>query len=116
MKETNKKEGMKIMGLEKEDEIRKNSFGPLKNKKWLFPETGKAGFHYDDVSNAVTGLKKDLRKTYNGLHEEELITQIEKWFPDVTEREQVSQMKQPRTSKETASMHEEGQLELVVYG
>ena len=33
---------------------------PLKNKNWLFTETGKEGFHYDDVSNAVVGLKKDL--------------------------------------------------------
>lgn len=31
---------------------------PLKNKNWLFPESGKEGFHYDDVNNAVSGLKK----------------------------------------------------------
>lgn len=71
------------MELDKVYEIRKNSFEPLDNKDWLFPETGKAGFHYDDVSNAVAGLKEDLRKSYIGLHKEELIARIEKWFPDV---------------------------------
>lgn len=63
---------------------------PLKNKNWLFPESGKEGFHYDDVNNAVSGLKKDLIKTYRELNEEKLVTLFEQWFPDITEREQVS--------------------------
>ena len=75
---------MKKMELVKENEIRKNGFEPLDNKEWLFPETGKAGFHYDDVSNAVAGLKEDLR---NYLFDEELVARVEKWFPDVVERE-----------------------------
>ena len=72
------------MELVKENEIRKNGFEPLDNKEWLFPETGKAGFHYDDVSNAVAGLKEDLR---NYLYDEELVARVEKWFPDVIKRE-----------------------------
>ena len=40
---------------------------PLKNKNWLFTETGKEGFHYDDVSNAVVGLKKDLIESYTDV-------------------------------------------------
>ena len=80
------KRGWKIE-LYKEDEIRKNNFKPLKNKDWLFPATGKAGFHYDDVSNAVIGLLDDLRKSYIDLDEEELVARVEKWFPDITERE-----------------------------
>jgi hypothetical protein len=67
-----------------------NMHTPLKNKKWLFPETGKAGFHYDDVSSAVVGLKSDLQRNYSGLNERELISEVEKWFPDITEREHAS--------------------------
>ncbi len=75
------------MELEREKEIEKNSFEPLQNKDWLFPETGKAGFHYDDVSKAVTGLINELRKTHMDLYEDELITWVKKWFPDITEIE-----------------------------
>jgi hypothetical protein len=75
------------MQLVKEIEIRKNGFEPLHNKDWLFPETGKAGFHYDDVSNAVTGLIEELRKSHMDLHRKELITRVKKWFPDITERD-----------------------------
>lgn len=103
------------MELDKENEMRKNSFKPLKNKKWLFPETGKAGFHYDDVSNAVAGLKKDLMMSDIGLHEEKFIARIEKWFSDVAEREPVSQMKRPEVKKKTASIYEGEQLKIVAY-
>jgi hypothetical protein len=62
---------------------------PLRNKNWLFTETGKEGFHYDDVSDAVTGLKKELEESHANLPETKLVALVEKWFPDVTEREQV---------------------------
>lgn len=108
------------MDLVMDDKMGKNltgvmEFEPLKNKKWLFPETGKAGFHYNDISSAITGLKKDIKGSYAGLHEEELIALVEKWFPDVVEREQVSRMKQSEAKREEASMCEEGQLKLVAY-
>ena len=108
------------MDLAMDDEMGKKltgvmKFEPLKNKKWLFPETGKAGFHYNDISSAVTGLKKDIRESYNGLHEEELMTLVEKWFPDVVEREQTSRMKQSEAKIEATSMREGGQLKLVAY-
>jgi hypothetical protein len=108
------------MDLVMNNEMRKNltsvmKLEPLKNKKWLFPETGKAGFHYDDISNAVTGLKKDIRKAYAGLHEEELMTMVEKWFPDVAERKQVSQMKQPEEKRKVIPVTERGQLKIVTY-
>jgi len=92
-----------------------NIHTPLKNKKWLFPETGKAGFHYDDINNAVTGLKKDLRKFYRGLHEEELLTLVEKWFPDVIERREFSWMEDSRTQRKTM-LYDEKQLEIVRNG
>jgi hypothetical protein len=76
--------------------MKKNNFDPLKNKKWLFPETGKAGFHYDDVTSAVGGLKQEIRKSYAGLRREKFISWVEKWFPDAFERDQVSQMKKPK--------------------
>jgi hypothetical protein len=63
---------------------------PLRNKNWLFTETGKEGFHYDDVSDAVIGLKKELEESHVNLPETKLVALVEKWFPDVTEREQVS--------------------------
>jgi hypothetical protein len=91
-----------------------NIHTPLKNKKWLFPETGRAGFHYDDINNAVTGLKKDLRESYRDLYEEELLALVEKWFPDVTEREQFSWMRQPRTQRKTMT-YDEKQLEIVLH-
>lgn len=75
------------MELDKEDEIKKNSYEPLHNKDWLFPETGKAGFHYNDVSNAVAGLIEELRKSHMNLYGEELVAWVEKWFPDITERD-----------------------------
>jgi len=56
---------------------------PLENKKWLFPETGKGGFHYNDVESAVAGLQIDLLKNYNG-NKKELIRLVERWFPDVS--------------------------------
>ena len=74
------------MELEIINDIRKNNLEPLANKDWLFPETGKAGFHYDDVSNAVIGLIEELRKIYH--NEEEIVNRIEKWFPDITKRRQ----------------------------
>jgi hypothetical protein len=89
-----------------------NMHMPLKNKKWLFPETGKAGFHYDDINNAVTGLKKDLRKSYRDLQEEELLALVEKWFPDVSERKQFSWMRHSRTERKTI-LYDEKQLEIV---
>ena len=93
----------------------KLNYKPLKNKKWLFPETGKAGFHYDDVTSAVAGLKKDLRNSYAGLHEEELITWVEKWFPDATEEDQVSRMKQPNAKREMTPTPEGKQLKIVAF-
>jgi len=89
-----------------------NIYKPLKNKKWLFPETGKAGFHYDDINNAVTGLKKDLRKSNGGLHKKELLALVEKWFPDVTERKQYFWLKLSKTQRKTMS-YDEKQLEIV---
>ena len=92
-----------------------NMHTPLKNKNWLFPETGKEGFHYDDVSIAVSGLKKDLREYDTHLPETKLVALIEKWFPDITGREQVSRMEQPRARKKTAPMNKEEHLELFGY-
>jgi len=94
-----------------------NRFTPLKNKKWLFPETGKAGFHFADVSGAVAGLKQDLKRSYMGLHEEELISWVEKWFPDVTEQEQKTRMKCQNTEREaiTHRMEEDKQLTITVF-
>ncbi len=74
------------MELNKEVEIRKNSFEPLYNKDWLFPETGKAGFHYNDVNSAVKGLLQDLQKYHINPSGEDFITWIEKWFPDIFRR------------------------------
>jgi len=91
-------------------------YTPLKNKNWLFTETGKEGFHYDDVSNAVSGLKKDFIESYRGLQEEKFLSLVEKWFPDVTEREQVSWMKQSHAHKKTEPQQKEEQLEIVEYG
>lgn len=90
---------------------------PLKNKKWLFPETGKAGFHFADVSGAVAGLKQDLKRSYTGLHEEELISWVEKWFPDATEQEQRTRMKRQNTEQEavTHKMEEDKQLTIAVF-
>jgi hypothetical protein len=65
----------------------KTIYQPLKNKNWLFPETGKEGFHYDDVSKAVTGLKKELKKFHTNLPDTKLEILVEKWFPDITQRE-----------------------------
>jgi hypothetical protein len=93
-----------------------NMYTPLKNKNWLFPETGKEGFHYDDVSNAVVGLKKDLIESYTDVSVKKFVSLVEKWFPDITEREQVSWMKQPRAHKKTVPMQKEEQLEIVEYG
>jgi len=92
-----------------------NMYTPLKNKNWLFPETGKEGFHYDDVSNAVSGLKKDFIESYKGLQEEKFVALVEKWFPDITEREQVSWMKQSHTHRKTVSQQKEEQLEIARY-
>jgi len=92
-----------------------NMYTPLKNKNWLFPETGKEGFHYDDVSNAVTGLKKELREYHTHLPETKLVALVEKWFPDITDREQVSRMNRPRTRKKTVPMQKEEHLEIVEY-
>ena len=90
---------------------------PLKNKKWLFPETGKAGFHFADVSGAVAGLKQDLKSSYMGLHEEELISWVEKWFPDATEQEQRTQTKHQNTEQEavTHKTEEDKQLTIAVF-
>lgn len=90
----------------------KNKYEPLKNKKWLFPETGKAGFHYDDIINAVNGLKQDLRESYAGLHEEELVTQVEKWFPDTIEQKKTTLIDNQETRKATA---EEEQLTITAF-
>jgi hypothetical protein len=90
-------------------------YTPLKNKMWLFTETGKAGFHYDDVSNAVTGLKKEVKESHTHLSEKKLVDLVEKWFPDIIEREQIFWMEQPRAPKKTISMHQEGQSEIIEY-
>ena len=66
----------KIENIEKID--------PLDNKKWLFPETGQGGFHYNDVKSAVAGLQIELLKKYNGKNKKELLKLIERWFPDVS--------------------------------
>ena len=57
---------------------------PLENKKWLFPETGQGGFHYNDVKNAVAGLEIELMKNYNGENKDQILRLIESWFPDVS--------------------------------
>jgi len=59
------------------------------NKNWLFPETGKEGFHYDDDSNVVTGLKKSY-ESLTDVSVKKFVSLVEKWFPDITEREQIS--------------------------
>jgi hypothetical protein len=88
---------------------------PLKNKNWLFTETGKEGFHYDDVSNAVVGLKKDVIESYTDVSVEKFVSLVEKWFPDITDREQVSWMKQSPTQRKTVQFQKEEQLEIVRY-
>ena len=65
---------------------------PLKNKKWLFPETGKGGFHFDDVTYAVSGITQNIRKKYTGLPEKELVALVEKWFPDVASKDEEKQL------------------------
>ena len=90
-------------------------YTPLKNKNWLFTETGKEGFHYDDVSNAVSGLKKDLIESYTDVSVKKIVSLVEKWFPDVTEREQVSWMKQSHAHKKTEPLQKEEQLEIARY-
>ena len=65
----------------------KKKLKPLKNKSWLFTETGKTGFHYDDASNAIEGMKYDLQHNYSRLNKRELLSQLEKWFPDVIEED-----------------------------
>jgi len=69
-------------------------FMPLENKKWLFPETGRSGFHYEDVSCAVAGLKMDIINNYPEKQKDEIISWIEKWFPDVSNDVIRSTMKQ----------------------
>lgn len=88
-----------------------NMYAPLKNKNWLFTETGKEGFHYDDVSNAVVGLKKDLIESYTDVSVKKFVSLVEKWFPDITEREQVSWMKQSHIHRKTVALQKEVQLE-----
>ena len=92
-----------------------NMYVPLKNKNWLFTETGKEGFHYDDVNNAVVGLKKDLIESYTDVSVKKFVSLVEKWFPDITEREQISWMKQSHTQKKTVSQQKEEQLEIARY-
>jgi hypothetical protein len=74
------------MELVEQGVIKKNGYELLYNKDWLFPETGKAGFHYNDVNSAVKGLIEDLRKYKIYPNSEELIKWIEKWFPDIFRR------------------------------
>lgn len=57
---------------------------PLENKKWLFPETGQGGFHYNDVKNAVAGLEIELMKNYDGENKDQILQLVERWFPDVS--------------------------------
>jgi hypothetical protein len=92
-----------------------NMYTPLKNKNWLFPETGKEGFHYDDVSDAVVGLKKDVIESYTNVSVKKFVSLVEKWFPDITEQEQISWMKQSPTHRKTASPQKEEQLEIARY-
>jgi hypothetical protein len=74
--------------------MKKNKLKPLKNKNWLFPETGKEGFHYEDVFSAVAGFKNELQRKYAGSNEREIIIAIEKWFADVVDEDTYpSQMK-----------------------
>ena len=90
-------------------------FTPLKNKKWLFPETGRGGFHYKDVSYAVTGLKMDLINNYPEKQKDDIISWIEKWFPDVSNNMIRSTMKQ---SEETTleAKNEERPLTITTFG
>jgi len=88
-----------------------NRYTPLKNKNWLFPETGKEGFHYDDVSNAVVGLKKDLIEPYTDVSVKKFVSLVEKWFPDITEREMISWMKQSHMHRKTVTPQMEEHLE-----
>ena len=76
---------------------------PLKNKNWLFTETGKEGFFYEDVSNAVVGLKKELIESYTDVSVKKFVSLVEKWFPDITQREQVFCMKQSQSHKKIVS-------------
>jgi hypothetical protein len=92
-----------------------NMNAPLKNKNWLFTETGKEGFHYEDVSNAVVGLKKDLIESYNDVSVKKFVSLVEKWFPDITEREQVSWMKQSPAHEKTGPLQKEEHLEIARY-
>jgi len=92
-----------------------NMYTPLKNKNWLFPETGKEGFHYDDVSNAVVGLKKDLIESYTDVSVKKFVSLVEKWFPDITEREQNSWMKQSPAHEKTGPLQKEEHLEIARY-
>jgi hypothetical protein len=89
----------------------KNTYIPLKNKNWLFPETGKEGFHFKDVSNAVVGLKKDLMESYTDASVKKFVSLVEKWFPDITEREQNFWMKQSQSHRKTVTpqMEETGE-------
>lgn len=85
------------MNLEMDGEMREKpaeamKLEPLKNKKWLFPETGKGGFHFDDVTVAIHGLKCDIRASCRGVHEEELVALVEKWFPDVASKDEEKQL------------------------
>lgn len=57
---------------------------PLENKKWLFPETGQGGFHYNDVKSAVAGLEIELMKNYSGENKDQILRLVERWFPDVS--------------------------------
>lgn len=92
-----------------------NMYTPLKNKNWLFTETGKEGFHYDDVSNAVVGLKKDLIESYTDVSVKKFVSLVEKWFPDITEREQNSWMKQSPAHEKTGPLQKEEHLEIARY-
>ncbi len=87
---------------------------PLKNKRWLFPETGKAGFHYEDVSRAVKGLQRDLHQAYAGAHEEELLSWVKKWFPDAIDQESSSSPVSSRGEK--PSPEKEHQLTIMTFG
>jgi hypothetical protein len=87
-------------------------YAPLKNKNWLFTETGKEGFHYDDVSNAVVGLEKDLIESHTDASVKKFVSLVEKWFPDITEREQISWMKQSHTHRKTLPDQKEEHLEI----
>jgi hypothetical protein len=73
-----------------------DKINPLENKKWLFPETGQGGFHYNDVKNAVAGLEIELMKNYNGKNKDQILQLVERWFPDVSRelKTQIFQEKQ----------------------